>query len=104
MLCSLLRRRRRFPSAVPSRAPSWLAASGLPVEPASGRVLTEVSLAVQGHPALFACGDCAVIAAAPRPPSGVWAVRAAPLLAENLRRSLAEPARPLLPWRPQVAG
>ena len=26
MLCSLLRRRRRFPSAVPSRAPSWLAA------------------------------------------------------------------------------
>ena len=87
-----------------SQAPTWLATSGLPVEPASGRVLTDATLAVQGHPALFACGDCAVIAAAPRPPSGVWAVRAAPLLAENLCRSLAEPARPLLPWRPQAVA
>ena len=85
-----------------SRAPAWLAASGLPVEPLSGRVYTEASLQVQGHPALFACGDCALIAAAPRPASGVWAVRAAPLLAENLRRSLAEPALPLRSWRPQA--
>jgi len=84
-----------------SRAPAWLAASGLPVESSSGRVRTEASLQVEGHPSLFACGDCAVIAAAPRPPSGVWAVRAAPLLAENLRRSLAEPGQPLRPWRPQ---
>ena len=84
-----------------SRAPAWLAGSGLPVERASGRVLTEATLQVQGHPSLFACGDCAVIATVPRPPSGVWAVRAAPLLAENLRRSLCEPALPLRPWRPQ---
>ncbi|MEY3929418.1 MAG: hypothetical protein RLZZ516_1128 [Cyanobacteriota bacterium] len=85
-----------------SRAPTWLAASGLPVDPGSGRVLTEATLAVQGLPQLFATGDCAVIAAAPRPPSGVWAVRAAPLLAENLRRSLEQPTRPLRPWRPQA--
>ncbi|MFM7652923.1 MAG: selenide, water dikinase SelD [Vulcanococcus sp.] len=84
-----------------SRAPAWLAASGLSVEPASGRLRTEATLQVLGHPSLFACGDCAVIAATPRPPSGVWAVRAAPLLAENLRRSLADPALPLRPWRPQ---
>ena len=84
-----------------SEAPAWLAASGLPVDPLSGRVLTEASLAVQGLPHLFACGDCAVIAADPRPPAGVWAVRAAPVLAENLRRSLLEPQRPLLNWRPQ---
>ena len=84
-----------------SRAPAWLAASGLPVEPCSGRVLTEASLLVRGHAALFACGDCAQIAAAPRPPSGVWAVRAAPVLADNLRRSLAGSPRPLRPWRPQ---
>ncbi len=85
-----------------SRAPAWLAAAGLPVDPARGRVLTHSSLAVIGHPALFACGDCGLIAADPRPPSGVWAVRAAPVLAENLRRSLAEPPRPLRPWRPQA--
>ena len=83
------------------RAPAWLAASGLPVDAASGRVLTEPSLAVHGHPHLFASGDCALIASAPRPASGVWAVRAAPLLAENLRRSLEQPGRPLRQWRPQ---
>ncbi len=100
---------RRAPAGAPadlactgSRAPAWLAAAGLPVDPESGRVLTHPSLAVIGHPTLFASGDCGLIAADPRPPSGVWAVRAAPVLAENLRRSLAEPARPLRPWRPQA--
>jgi len=85
-----------------SRAPAWLAAAGLPVDPPSGRVLTDPSLAVIGHPALFASGDCGLVAADPRPPSGVWAVRSAPVLAENLRRSLAEPPEPLRPWRPQA--
>ncbi len=100
---------RRAPAGAPadlactgSRAPAWLAAAGLPVEPESGRVLTHPSLAVIGHPELFASGDCGLVAADPRPPSGVWAVRSAPVLAENLRRCLAEPARPLRPWRPQA--
>lgn len=85
-----------------SRAPAWLAASGLPVDPAgSGRVLTDSSLQVIGWPELFAAGDCAVIEGAPRPASGVWAVRATPILAANLRRSLEDPEQPLLPWRPQ---
>ena len=85
-----------------SRAPAWLAASGLPVDTASGRVLTEPSLQVLGHPGLFASGDCGLIAADPRPAAGVWAVRAAPALAANLQRSLEQPERPLRPWRPQA--
>ncbi|MFN9924641.1 MAG: selenide, water dikinase SelD [Cyanobacteriota bacterium] len=85
-----------------SRAPAWLAASGLPVQPGSGRVLTHPSLEVLQHPRLFACGDCAVIATAPRPASGVWAVRAAPVLAHNLRRRLADPQAALRAWRPQA--
>ncbi len=100
---------RRAPAEAPadlactgSRAPAWLAAAGLPVDPESGRVLTESSLAVIGHPELFASGDCGLIAADPRPPSGVWAVRSAPVLAENLSRSLAEPPESLRPWRPQA--
>ena len=84
-----------------SLAPPWLAAAGLPVDPASGRVLTQASLEVVGHPGLFAVGDCGLIASDPRPASGVWAVRAAPLLAHNLQNSLAEPRRPLRSWRPQ---
>lgn len=84
-----------------SRAPAWQAASGLPVDPATGRLLTDNRLQVEGHPELFASGDCAVVPAAPRPASGVWAVRAAPILAANLERRLEDPGRPLQRWRPQ---
>jgi selenide,water dikinase len=62
-------------------------------------VQTAATLQVLGRPAIFATGDCAVIAANPRPPSGVWAVRAAPVLAINLQRALT--GRPLRRWRPQ---
>ena len=85
-----------------SRAPAWLAASGLPVDAASGRVLSEPSLQVLGHPGLFASGDCGLIASDPRPAAGVWAVRATPTLAANLQRSLEQPERPLRSWRPQA--
>ncbi|MFO0058518.1 MAG: hypothetical protein ACK55B_11885 [Cyanobacteriota bacterium] len=83
-----------------SRAPAWLAASGLPVDVASGRVLTESSLQVRGHPDLFASGDCGLVVEAPRPPAGVWAVRAVPVLATNLRRSQARRSPRLRRWRP----
>ena len=99
---------RSVPQAAPadlactgSRAPAWLAAAGLPVDAATGRVLTTASLQVLEHPHLFAAGDCAVVAGAPRPASGVWAVRATPVLATNLQRSLEQPQRRLRPWRPQ---
>jgi selenide,water dikinase len=63
-------------------------------------VRTDAGLQVLGHPGLFAAGDCGVIADRPRPPSGVWAVRAAPALAANLGRHLE--GRPLRVWRPQA--
>jgi selenide, water dikinase len=90
----------RWPSiaCTGSRAPRWLAASGLPAGE-RGRVRTLANLQVEGEPRLFASGDCAVITANPRPPSGVWAVRAAPVLAANLQRALA--GRPLRRWYPQ---
>ena len=95
-----------------SRGAAWLAASGLPVD-AQGRVLTETSLQVVGHPRILASGDCGVLAAVPRPPAGVWAVRAAPVLAHNLEALLRQPpgdggssagerAPRLRRWRPQA--
>lgn len=86
-------------SCTGSQAPPWLAEAGLPVEPTSGRVLTDPTLQVLHHPGVFASGDCGLVAAHPRPPSGVWAVRAAPVLAANLHRSLEN--RPLVRWQPQ---
>ena len=85
-----------------SRAPAWLAAAGLPVQRSSGRVLTEPTLAVIGHPQVFATGDCGLIAASPRPAAGVWAVRAAPVLATNLQRHLQQPGSALQSWVPQA--
>ena len=81
-----------------SRGPRWLAASGLPCD-GQGRVRTEATLQVQGHPRLFASGDCGVITGHARPAAGVWAVRCAPTLARNLAAAVA--GRPLRRWRPQ---
>ena len=81
-----------------SQGPAWLATTGLPLDP-DGRIRTDRCLQVEGHPSLFASGDCAVIAAEPRPASGVWAVRAGRPLANNLEAACR--GRPLRPWQPQ---
>ena len=81
-----------------SEAPKWLAESGLLCD-AKGRVLTQPSLQTLDHPQTFASGDCAVIQGMERPPSGVWAVRAAQPLARNLKRlSCGQSPQP---WHPQ---
>ena len=82
-----------------SRAPAWLASSGLPCCPQSGRVRTNNQLQVIDQQQIFASGDCALIDTCRRPPSGVWAVRAAVPLARNLQATCK--GQPLRPWRPQ---
>jgi len=82
-----------------SRAPDWLASSGLPCCPQSGRVRTNNKLQVIGQPQVFASGDCALIDTERRPPSGVWAVRAAIPLALNLEAAYKN--QPLRIWKPQ---
>ena len=81
-----------------SQAPTWISASGLPCD-CRKRVRTLDTLQVIGHEQIFATGDCAVIETAPRPASGVWAVRAAQPLAHNLEAACA--GRSLSRWRPQ---
>lgn len=80
------------------RAPSWLEVSGLPCD-GKGRIKTDKNLQVIGYPKIFAAGDCAVIENDQRPPSGVWAVRAANPLAHNLEQLNQQ--QPMRPWRPQ---
>src|SRR5271166_703525 len=65
--------------------PPLLAEAGLVCDEA-GCVVVDASLRSRGHDFVFAAGDCASIATAPRPKAGVWAVRAGPHLAANLRR------------------
>ncbi|HET6238355.1 MAG TPA: FAD-dependent oxidoreductase [Acetobacteraceae bacterium] len=81
--------------------PPLLAESGLICD-AAGCVLVDASLRSRGHDFVFAAGDCAAIATAPRPKAGVWAVRAGPRLARNLRR-VARGLRPRA-WRAQATA
>jgi len=79
-------------------ATGWIRDSGLATDPA-GFLLTNERLQSTSHPNVFGAGDCATIAGFPRPRAGVFAIRAAPILAANLRAALA--GRELLPYVPQ---
>ena len=81
-----------------ARPPEWLKSSGLPVDDA-GFLKVDENLRVEGHDDIFAAGDIVAFGPRPLPKSGVYAVRAGPVLAENIRRALT--GRRLAPYRPQ---
>jgi selenide,water dikinase len=84
--------------ATQAAAPPWLAETDLPLD-AQGFVIVEGGLDVRGRAGIFAAGDVISFAPRPLPKAGVHAVRQGPVLAGNIRRSLA--GRPPLPYRPQ---
>ena len=85
--------------ATGAQAPAWLAGSGLALCE-RGFIRTGPTLQSVSHPEIFAAGDVSARDDAPHPRSGVYAVRAGPPLAENLRRFVGGGA--LLPYRPQA--
>lgn len=84
--------------ATGAEAPAWLAGSGLALDE-RGFVRTGATLQSLSHPEVFAAGDVATRADASHAKSGVYAVRAGPPLALNLRRFLA--GGELQPHQPQ---
>lgn len=76
----------------------WLRDSGLAVDD-EGFVVVGETLQTVADPLIFAAGDCAVLGHARLAKAGVFAVRQGPILAENLRRSLA--GQTLRTYRPQ---
>jgi selenide,water dikinase len=85
--------------ATGSDAPAWLQGSGLALD-ANGFVRTVPTLQSASHANVFAAGDAAVRDDAPHPRSGVYAVRAGPPLAVNLRAFVA--GGTLVPYLPQA--
>ncbi|MGE0735898.1 MAG: selenide, water dikinase SelD [Alphaproteobacteria bacterium] len=81
-------------------APAWFRGTGIALDP-SGFLAVGPTLQALNDPAIFAAGDAAALVETPREKAGVFAVRAGPPLAENLRRRALD--RPLRPWRPQRA-
>ena len=78
-------------------APAWPAESGLDTD-ARGFIRVTRTLQSTSHPQVLAAGDVAAYADA-RPKSGVFAVRAGPVLAQNLR-ALCTGQQPT-DWTPQ---
>lgn len=72
--------------AAGARPYGWLRASGLVLE--DGFVSVNSRL-IASDPTVFAVGDCAHLAHDPRPKAGVYAVRQAPVLFNNLRAMLS---------------
>jgi selenide,water dikinase len=85
--------------ALPTVAPPWLQGSGLALDE-HGFISTTPELHSVSHPEVFAAGDVASRVDRTLPRSGVYAVRAGPPLALNLRRRLAGGA--LVPWKAQT--
>ena len=80
--------------------PQLVGRLGLATDP-SGRLLTRDTLQSTADDRIFATGDCAVIASAPRPCVGVFGVRATPVLVHNLG-AIARGQR-LKRFRPQAS-
>jgi selenide,water dikinase len=75
----------------------WLEGTGLPLF--DGFIEVGPSLQVIGRKDLFAAGDCAHLSFDPRPKAGVYAVRAAKVLNQNLRARVTGGA--LVEFKPQ---
>lgn len=84
--------------ATGAAAPAWPANAGLATD-AQGYIRVRRTLQSVSHPQVFAAGDVAAYADA-RPKSGVYAVRAGPVLADNLRAACE--SQPLREWTPQA--
>lgn len=70
-----------------ARPQGWLQSTGLDLT--RGFVTVDTTLRSVNVPEMFAVGDCAHLAHAPRPKAGVFAVRQAPVLFHNLRAVLS---------------
>lgn len=73
--------------AAGARPYAWLSQTGLRLHDGFVHVGCHLQ---SSDDAIFAAGDCAHLSHAPRPKAGVYAVRAAPILAYNLRVRLQE--------------
>ncbi len=82
-------------------AADWLKETGLELSD-RGFIAVNEYLQSSSHSNVFAVGDCSDMLSDPRPKAGVYAVRQAPFLADNLRAVFSAAAPQLKPLRLQT--
>lgn len=82
-------------------AAGWLSDTGLEVSE-RGFITVNQNLQSTSHSNVFAVGDCSDMLNDPRPKAGVYAVRQAPFLADNLRAVFSEGKQALKPLKLQT--
>eukprot|EP00301_Raphidiophrys_heterophryoidea_P026159 c8961_g1_i1.p1 GENE.c8961_g1_i1~~c8961_g1_i1.p1 ORF type:complete len:790 (-),score=194.73 c8961_g1_i1:83-2452(-) len=82
-----------------AHAQEWLRSTGIQLT-GDGFVAVNQYIQSPSHPNIFAAGDVATSLTHPRPKAGVFAVRQAPFLLENIRRYLTN--QPLKTFVPQT--
>jgi selenide,water dikinase len=90
-------------SAARARPYDWVSCIGAPGETLdmhNGFISVDPYLR-SSNERIFAVGDCAYMAMSPRPKAGVFAVRQAPILLQNLRSILSNPHADLCAYKPQ---
>lgn len=81
--------------ATGAAAHAWIRESGFATDD-QGFLITNGMLQSPSHPNVFGAGDCVNVLGHPLPKAGVFAVRAGPVLAANLRAALDnQPLQPL---------
>lgn len=86
-------------SAAGAAPQAWLTETALDLD--HDYIAVDETLRSTNTPHVFAAGDCAHLVHAPRPKAGVFAVRQAPVLFDNLRADLS--GRPLRKFSPQLS-
>eukprot|EP00889_Picochlorum_renovo_P004108 jgi/Picre1/31138/NNA_006492.t1 len=82
-----------------AKAPEWFKNTGLELDDNGYMLVDEYLQSCNGPGNVFGAGDCVTLAKSPRPKAGVYAVRAGPIIADNIERTLQGKA--LRPWQPQ---
>ena len=84
-------------SAAGGKPQNWLSETGLYLE--EGFISINQCLQSTSHDFVFAAGDCASIVSNPNQKAGVFAVRAAPFLYQNIRNYIS--SKKLIKYNPQ---
>ena len=85
-----------------AKAPEWFRNTDLAIDEDGYILVDEYLSVVDSQGCVFGAGDCVTLSKSPRPKAGVYAVRAGPVLADNIERALKN--QTLRSWHPQSSN